>query len=404
VSLAALGLGPEFRARFAFAIRLARKQTIGRARRGIAAFLGVAGGIVLVMVQLGFQSALYESAVRLHHALDGEVVLVSPEFQSIQGLTWIPRATLERAAGHPAVTEAHPLFLSQLMVRNVDDRRFSIILGIGIDPDSPAIPTARLGPAAASLRLPDRVLFDDIGQPLYGDVLGRLAREGEVELVTATAQRSLQRAFVVAGRFSMGATIVFPGSMVASETTLLDAIGQSKERVNVGVLRLVDGTDPDAVARDLRGALGGEADVETKASFIARERDFWSKETPIGILFDMGAVIGFLISAVFVYQVLFQSIDESIAEYALLKTLGYRRWFFAIVVLATAALIVLAAFPLALALSALVYWICGSATQLPVEMTAGRVLSVALFALAVSAVSALLAVRRLGRADPAALL
>jgi putative ABC transport system permease protein len=404
VSLAALGLGPEFRARFAFALRLARQQTIGRARRGVAAFLGVAGGIVLVMVQLGFQSALYESAVRLHHALDGEVVLVSPEFQSIQGLTWIPRATLERAAGHPAVTAAHPLFLSQLMVRNVDARRFSIILGIGIDPDSPAIPPARLGPSAASLRLPDRVLFDEIGQPLYGDVLGRLARDGEVELVTATAQRSLQRAFVVAGRFSMGATIVFPGSMVASEATLLNAIGQSKERVNVGVLQLVHGTDPDAVARDLRVALGSEADVETKRSFIARERNFWSKETPIGILFDMGAVIGFLISAVFVYQVLFQSIDESIAEYALLKTLGYRRWFFAIVVLATAALIVLAAFPLALALSALVYWICGSATQLPVEMTVGRVASVAVFALGVSAVSALLAVRRLGRADPAALL
>ena len=404
MTAAALGTTPEFRDRFAFALRLARKQTVGRLRRSLAAFLGVAGGIVLVMVQLGFQSALYESAVRLHHALDGDVVIVAPEFQSIQGLTWVPRTTLERAAGHPAVVAVHPLFLSQLMVRNVDNRRFSIILGIGIDPDSPAIPADRLGPDAASLRLPGRVLFDEIGQPLYGDVLGRLSRDGDIELVTATAQRPLQRAFVVSGRYRMGATIVFPGSMVASEATLLDAIGQSRERVNVGVLRLAPGADVTAVARDLRIALAGEADVETKASFVARERDFWSKETPIGILFDMGAVIGFLISAVFVYQVLFQTIDENISEYALLKTLGFRYWFFAVVVLATAVLIVLAAFPPALGLSVLVYWICGSATQLPVEMTVGRVAAVMGFALAVAAASALLAVRRLGRADPAGLL
>ncbi|MCC7271176.1 MAG: hypothetical protein IT561_00810 [Alphaproteobacteria bacterium] len=395
---------PETRDRLAFALRLALRQTVGRARRSIAAFLGVAGGIMLVLVQLGFQSALYDSAVRLHRAIDGDLVLVSPQFQALQGLSWIARSTLERAAGHPAVASVRPLVLTQLMVRNVDDGRFVAILGLGIDPDAPALPAATLGPEAAQLRLPGRVLFDAMSQPMYGAVTERLARDGEVELVTADPQRPRQRPFTVVGLYRLGATVVFPGGMLVGIDTLLDAIGQSRERVSIGIVHLAPGADVLAVVRDLRAGLGEGVDVETKASFIARERNFWSNETPIGFLFDMGAVIGFIISAVFVYQVLYQTIDESLAEYALLRTLGHRSWFFVVVVLATAGLILLAALPPALAASALVYWICGSATQLPVELTVARVLVVAGFGLAIAIVSGLLAVRRLERADPAALL
>ena len=126
--------------------------------------------------------------------------------------------------------------------------------------------------------------------------------------------------------------------------------------------------------------------------------------TPIGFLFDIGAVIGFLISAVFVYQVLYQTIDENVAEYALLKTLGHGRLFFVVVVLATAAMIALAALPPALAVTAVVYWICGAATQLPVELELGRILVVTGFSLGVAILSGLIALRRLGRVDPASLL
>ncbi|MGE0719001.1 MAG: FtsX-like permease family protein [Alphaproteobacteria bacterium] len=395
---------PETRDRLAFALRLAWRQTAGRARRSVAAFVGVAGGLMLVLVQLGFQSALYDSAVRLHQVIDGDLVVLPPEFQALQGPTWLSRSALERAAGHPAVLFVAPLVLTQLTVRNVDNGRFVAILAIGIDPDAPPFPMGMLGTAAADLRLPDRALFDALSQPMYGAVTERLARDGEVELVTANPQRPRQRAFIVSGLYRLGATIVFPGGMLVGIDTLLDAIGQSRERISLGVVRLVPGADPQAVVRDLRDGLGGEVDVETKAGFALREREFWSKETPIGVLFDMGAVIGFLISAVFVYQVLYQTIDEGLAEYALLKTLGHRTWFFVVVVLATAGLILLAALPPALAAAAAVYWICGEATQLPVELTVTRVVLVTGFGLMVATVSGLLAVRRLERADPAALL
>lgn len=199
-----MALRAETRDRLAFALRLAFRQTSSRARRSVAAFLGIAGGLVLVLVQLGFQSALYDSAVRLHQVLDGDLVIVAPEFQALQGLTWIDRATLERAAGHPQVQSVRPLVMTQLMVRNVENDRFVIILALGIDVDAPAVALDRFGPQAADLRLPGRVLFDAASQPMYGPVVERLARDGEVELVTASPQRARQRAFVVTGLYRLG--------------------------------------------------------------------------------------------------------------------------------------------------------------------------------------------------------
>ena len=74
-----------------FALLVSFQQVRARARGSVAAFAGIAGGIVLVLMQLGFQSALYNSAVRLHRIIDGEVVVVAREFRSIQDPTWFPR-------------------------------------------------------------------------------------------------------------------------------------------------------------------------------------------------------------------------------------------------------------------------------------------------------------------------
>jgi putative ABC transport system permease protein len=66
-----------------FALQISVQQVLRRARRSAAAFVGIAGGLLLVLMQLGFQNALYDSAVRLHRALDGDLVIVAKEFRSI---------------------------------------------------------------------------------------------------------------------------------------------------------------------------------------------------------------------------------------------------------------------------------------------------------------------------------
>jgi putative ABC transport system permease protein len=197
------------RALFRFALLLSFQQVYLRARRSVAAFAGIAGGIVLVMMQLGFQGALYDSAVRLHHSLDGEIIVVAREFRSIQDLTWFSREWLVGLRAHPAVASVAPLYLSPIAVRSISDHAVRTLLGIGIDLGEPALRLDQLAADTTGLRVPGRILFDRKSQLNYGDIIGGLARAGSVEIETAFLATPLQSALTVIGDYTLGGTIVY---------------------------------------------------------------------------------------------------------------------------------------------------------------------------------------------------
>ena len=71
----------------------------------------------------------------------------------------------------------------------------------------------------------------------------------------------------------------------------------------------------------------------TKAGLIAKEQGFWDHVAPIGTVFSIGVVMGFIVGLAICYQVLFSDISERLAEFATLKAMGYSdRRLFAIIV------------------------------------------------------------------------
>jgi putative ABC transport system permease protein len=368
------------------------------------AFAGIAGGIVLVLVQLGFQSALYDSAVRLHRSLNGEIVVIASEFRSIQDPTWFSREWLVMTQAHPAVASVAPLYLSPVAVRNIDDRTVRTLLGIGIELDDPALKLERLDADVRALRIPGRILFDRKSQPSYGDVIGRLQREASVEMTTASFAAPLQEPLTVVGSHVLGGTVVYFGTALMSAATLTSITSQPLQRINVGVVGLKADANASEVAPQLQQILPDGTRAMTVPSFIQLEKRFWSKETPIGFLFDFGALIGFLISGIYIYQVLFQIVDENLSEYAVLKSMGYPNSFFTVLVVCTATILALAAIPPAVIASFVVYEICVAATLLDLELTVTRALGVGALTILIAAMSAWFAKRRLNRIDPAALM
>lgn len=58
-------------------------------------------------------------------------------------------------------------------------------------------------------------------------------------------------------------------------------------------------------------------------NFGAR-KSYWNTSTPVGYVFDIGAVIGFLVGAAIVYQILYSDVYEHLSQYATLKAIGFR--------------------------------------------------------------------------------
>jgi putative ABC transport system permease protein len=389
---------------YEFAVRIAVQQALRKARRSVAAFVGITGGILLVLVQLGFQSALYESSVRLHHILKGDLIMAPVEFRSLVNAPWFRYDHLLAALANPAVASVAPLYIGQVPMRNVDNRYRDVIMGIGIDLNNPAVDLTAVGADIRDLAIPGNVLFDARSQPAFGDVMAKFRPTGRTDLEIAYNGDVLQRKVTVIGTYALGGSIVFTGSMLASLDTLAGLSREPIDRLTIGTISLKPGADPEQVRADLATTLSPDVKIFTKAAFVDYEIFYWKTEKPIGFLFDMGAIIGFLISAIYTYQVLYQIVDENLPQYALLKSMGYPRGFFIVLVIATAAILTLTAMPAAVLAGYIVYAICAKATMLDVQLTVLRVVSVAAVMQVLSLVSALIAIRRLNRADPATLL
>jgi putative ABC transport system permease protein len=142
----------------------------------------------------------------------------------------------------------------------------------------------------------------------------------------------------------------------------------------------------------------------TRDELVTREKRFWRRDTPIGFLFDLGALLGFAICAIFTAQVLVQVVDENLAEYAVLRTLDLPDRFFGATILVSGPLVALTATPLAGLLASGLYWLSIRATGLPLELSLARLAMVGALAALVAVLAGLGAGRRLRRADPASLL
>ena len=109
--------------------------------------------------------------------------------------------------------------------------------------------------------------------------------------------------------------------------------------------------------------------VLTRDEYIHREQTYWDTSTPIGYVFTFGVIMGFVVGAIIVYQILFADVSDHLAEYATLKAMGYpNRYLFGVVFQEAVILAVLGYLP-GLLISMGLYRVAGDATQLPLQMT-----------------------------------
>ena len=60
--------------------------------------------------------------------------------------------------------------------------------------------------------------------------------------------------------------------------------------VELGLIRLRQGADPEQVKQRLAASLERDVEVLTRDEFIAREAQYWRSTTPIGYVFGFGAI------------------------------------------------------------------------------------------------------------------
>jgi putative ABC transport system permease protein len=141
----------------------------------------------------------------------------------------------------------------------------------------------------------------------------------------------------------------------------------------------------------------------TKPEFIAKEQDFWENVAPLGVVFDIGVAMGFLVGLVICYQVLFSEISDRMAEFATLKAMGYSNPALVRVIVEEAIYLALLGFVTGLLVSVGLFQILEKMTGLEMTLKPEGVALILVLTVSLCVLAGVLAARRLLAADPAEL-
>lgn len=373
--------------------------------------LGISFAVVLMFVQYGFMNALLDSNTQLMEALDGELVIVDHNFATLAIHEPFPRERLTRARGNRSVAAAHEIYLETSLSalrgtsRNVTERfpRRQIRV-IGIDPrDSPLRLREVTAEELSELAKPDTALFDKLSKP--GPIPG-LSVFGPLE--TGIQSELSGRSITLVGDFALGSDFGAEGSLVLSKDTFRAHFRSPLFPLNhpddmeIGLLRLHPNSDTRAVQRELQAVYPeNDVDVLTIEEFSNREKAFWRDSTPIGEVFGLGMLIGFIVGCVICYQILESDISDHLGEYATLRAMGYSQAYLSRVVVQESIYLALFGFVPGLLIALGAYMALEMMTGLPMRLTIPRAGVILLLTLVMCICSALLAVRKAQQADPA---
>jgi len=360
---------------------------------------GVAFAVLLMCTQVGFYFALLDSTVELLQRCNAELFIKSTNRYSLVNREGFSIRRLRQAAACEGVTDTYPLYLEPTLAvwRNLDDGLPRWIRVIGFNPMDPVllIPEVwdlrdRLLPAGAAISdRQSKAIYGPIGEGVESELTGKRVKiVGQFDLATdfmndgnlIMSARNFQRYFPMRG---------------GSASTLDD--------VDLGLIKIAAGQEPRDIRQRLQAALPRDVDVLTKAEMIGEERRFWQRSTPVGIVFGMGTVMGFIVGVIICYQVLFSQLADFMPEFATLKAMGYPFRYFLGVVIQQALLLAILGFIPGLLLSALLYQGIGAWTGLLMRLTVGRSLVVLLLTVLMCVASGFLAIRKVRSADPAEL-
>lgn len=384
-----------------FAALLALRQLRHRALASGAALAGVAVAVVLMLVQVAFRNGLYDSALALPRALAADVVLVGTGYRALTfSPPWLPRAALRDAAGVPGVAETAALYAYSGQVHGEETGGNLSVWLLGLDPAARVLDLPEVVAAQRLLSVPETALLDRLSRQEFRAVLARMAAEGAARLPVYAPAADLAPVLQLRGTFSLGPSFTIDGALLVSDLTLHAALGVPLDRVSIGLVRLEPGVPAEAAAAAIAARVAGRARVLTKDAYLAAERRFYAGRTPIGLIFNIGLLVGVVVGVVFILQVLNGLVDANLPEYAVLLAQGYRPAFLAAVVAQAAAAVALLTFPPALGTALLVTHAASEVTRLPLGIHRADMLAVLALSLGMAAVAAALAALRLRRADP----
>ncbi|MBN3886752.1 MAG: ABC transporter permease DevC [Nostoc sp.] len=379
-------------------IPLAWLQLIREKTRLFVAISGISFAVVLMFMQMGFLTALFDSAVGMHSSLQGDIVLISPRSVALIAMKPFSQRRLYQVLGFQGVESVSPIYVDSGIWKNPQNPSITRNIRIyGINPDNQVFNMPGVAENLDKIKKPDVVLFDWGSRTEFGPISTLFKQEKSV--ITEVEERRIN----VGGLFELGVTFGSDGTLITSDLNFLRIFEERRTAglIDIGLIKLKPGVDAEKVLVNLRANLPKDVKVLSKEEYKKFEVNYWSGSTPIGFTFILGTVMGFFVGTIIVYQVLYTDVNDHLPEYATLKAIGYKDSFFSGVVFQAAMILATLGFLPGVLIAWGLYELTRTATLLPMFMQLDKNLLVLVLTFVMCFISGSIAIRKLREADPA---
>lgn len=345
---------------------------------------GVAFATVLILMQLGFQSALFDSSTKLHSAINGDLFVIDRKTSSLVSCRQFPRVRLYQVLSDPEVAWVSPIYVGRANCRVIDSEQSRPVFVYGIN----SVDAVFAFGGIEKLKNEQLVLFDSKSRR-------ELQQKGNWLQLENKRLR-------IGGHFELGTSFGADGNAITSTTAFLKIFPFRNPRgVDIGVIRLRQGADVAAAMNRLQVRLPKDVRVLTKPQFIEFEQSYWRSTTAIGFIFRMGVVLSVVVGAIIVYQILYADISDHLKQYATLLAIGYSmRNLYDVLFMKAVLLAIFGFFPGVLVAREL-YCFTAANTGLPLLMDAPRVVLTLSLGIVMCCGAAVVSSAKLRKADPA---
>lgn len=384
-------------------ISLAWLQLTHKKSRLIISIIGVAFSVALMFTTTGLKDALFEDSVTIHKTLQADLIVLDSDFQSFWTIHTnpFPRRILYSISAINGIASVNPFYVAFAGFKNPDLKTKKNIGMVAFNPDKPAFNIAEVNQQVAIIKNDKTFLFDRLSRPEYGLIVDKfyaLKKPGPV--VTEVLDTQIK----IGGFFSMGGGVFSAdGLLITSDLNYSALFNRPVEKVHLGLINLEPGVSPEKTIDKITQKLPYQLKVITKEEFIKLEKIYWQKATPIGIIFNILGLVGFVFGAVIVYQIIFTQISDYISIYATFKAIGYTNFYIVALVLQESFLMSIIGYVPGLLGSLYLYSYIHAATRLPMTLDLEKIMVIILLTMIMCFSAAIISIFKLKDANPAEL-
>jgi len=293
--------------------------------RLVVTMVGVVFAVVLIAIQIGLYLGFVESATTIITHTRADLWMVAKGTRNFEITVPIHEREAYLARSVPGVAHAEGLMVQFVPWKKPEGGDESVLL-VGFDLNRGlAGPWNLVEGDLEALRRPDTVVVDR----LFADKLGVRGPGDQVEI-------NGHRARVVALTQGIRSFTTSPWVFTAARTAQ-EMSGFDSSQWNYVIATVAAGHDPDEVRNTLSAAIP-RADVYTSQELAETTRDYWLFTTGAGASVLVSAVLGLLVGAVIVAQVLYATTVDHLSEFGTLRAMGAPRGFVYRVILSQAAI------------------------------------------------------------------